>query len=104
MIPRNQFVNSEPVADQPRDDGDHEDYNLENWNDTPPHENGEGWDGNGFGAGIPGAGAVTLPGLEPGPEELPGQEGGYSVATHTQRETNTESTTEEAETYSYVSP
>lgn len=108
MIPKNQFINSEPVEDQPRDDGDHEDYDLENWNDTPPHENGEGWDGNGFGSGLdavgPSMAPVTLPGLEPGPVDLSGREDLSGVTSHMQRETNTESTSEESQTYSYVSP
>lgn len=50
----NRFANSEPVSDaEMREncvaDGCWEDYDLTDWNDTPPHENGEGWDGNGFG-------------------------------------------------------
>lgn len=49
MFSRTAFVNSEPVNDWRRTDGNQEDFDLADWNDTPPHENGEGWDGNGFG-------------------------------------------------------
>lgn len=50
MRPRNAFTDSQPVADTRRTDGDHTDFDLTNWNDTPPHENGEGWDGKGLAA------------------------------------------------------
>ncbi len=50
----NRFENSDPVEDARMREGcvvdySWEDYDLTDWNDTPPHENGEGWDGNGFG-------------------------------------------------------
>lgn len=56
MTEENRFINSEAVEDVTACAGGQEtlcwgsteSYDLTEWNDTPPHENGEGWDGSGF--------------------------------------------------------
>lgn len=48
MTESNQFAKSIPREDLPLCDGDTENNDLTCWNDTPPHENGEGPDGNGM--------------------------------------------------------
>lgn len=48
MTESNRFINSTPRQDVPLCDGDTENNDLTNWNDTPPHENGEGPDGCGM--------------------------------------------------------
>ncbi|HIW53788.1 MAG TPA: hypothetical protein H9883_02370 [Candidatus Ruthenibacterium merdigallinarum] len=49
MPAENRFTSSEPLEDAPNRWSSREDYDLTGWNDAPPHENGEGWDGAGFG-------------------------------------------------------
>lgn len=48
MTESNQFAKSIPREDLPLCDGDTENNDLTCWNDTPPHENGEGPDGSGM--------------------------------------------------------
>lgn len=48
MAEYNQFAESMPREDLALCDGDTENNDLTSWNDTPPHENGEGPDGNGM--------------------------------------------------------
>ncbi len=70
MNEENRFINSEAVEDvtacagvkETLCWGSTENYDLTEWNDTPPHENGEGWDGSGFGRmEAAGAGAPVTP-------------------------------------------
>ena len=49
MTESNRFAKSIPREDLPLCDGDTENNDLTCWNDTPPHENGEGPAANAFG-------------------------------------------------------